>query len=286
MKFKQIINVVGLVLLIALIVPFGIYAVPGAIGADHSFIVLSGSMEPEISPGDAVIVSEVDPLTITEGDIITFVRSEQEVPVTHRVESIELTETGVMFETKGDANNEVDSSLVSGENVIGEVTLRIPFIGYVIQAVNTTAGFILLVVLPFTLLALSELWSLLRAGKRSVDPDSTEEEGSGDVPAVGPEPVESAEPEKGIVVSSRDLQIVTGLLLLVVPYALYVALQMTTVVTITVAFAAVFSLLLSGALLVVVTRSSAGKRSPGPGEHPDRQDTEPVTDGGKKEGDE
>jgi len=55
------VRIVGLILLIALVLPFVAYAVPQVAGAEHSFVVLSGSMEPSISPGDVVLVAGVQP---------------------------------------------------------------------------------------------------------------------------------------------------------------------------------------------------------------------------------
>ncbi|MCW8171877.1 signal peptidase I [Natrialba swarupiae] len=74
-----------MLVLIAIVVPFVIYAVPGVIGAEYSFVVLTGSMAPAIDPGDVVIVGETEPTTIESGDVITFVRDGADTPVTHRV---------------------------------------------------------------------------------------------------------------------------------------------------------------------------------------------------------
>ena len=54
-------RVLGVIVLIALVAPFLIYAVPGVVGAEHGFVVLTGSMSPAIEPGDVVIVDETDP---------------------------------------------------------------------------------------------------------------------------------------------------------------------------------------------------------------------------------
>ncbi|SIS17789.1 signal peptidase I [Natronorubrum thiooxidans] len=124
MNYKKLANGIGLLLLIALVVPFVIYAVPGVIGAQYSFVVLSGSMSPAIDPGDVVIVADRAPATIETNDVITFTRGTEETPVTHRVVGVEASETGVAFETRGDANSNVDASPVPGANVLGVVVLR------------------------------------------------------------------------------------------------------------------------------------------------------------------
>ena len=158
---RQVLNWLGLLLLIAIVVPFVIYAVPGAIGAEGSYVVLSGSMEPSISPGDVVIVDGVDPTTVEEQDVITYLRNDADTPTTHRV--VETTEQGgeLAFVTQGDANDQPDASPVPASQVMGQVIFTIPYIGYVIQFVNTPTGFVALVLVPFVLLLLSEMWSIL-----------------------------------------------------------------------------------------------------------------------------
>jgi signal peptidase I len=156
-------NVLAVLLLLALLAPFVIYAVPGVIGADQSYVVLTGSMEPAISPGDAVVVDGVDPATIAAGDVITYQRSAaNDIPTTHRVLDVVNGDAGLAFVTKGDANEDADAGVVTADRVVGKVVLTIPFIGYVVQFVNSPVGFVALVVVPFGLLLLTEVWSMIR----------------------------------------------------------------------------------------------------------------------------
>lgn len=303
MNIKKIASVLGLVLLIALVVPFMIYAVPGVIGADGSFIVLSGSMEPEISPGDAVVVTETNPADIGVGDVITFVRSEEGTPVTHRVVGVEESSAGYLFETKGDANTDVDTNLVSGNGVIGVVTITIPYIGYVVQTVNSTAGFVLLVVVPIGLLVATELWSLLKAIRDSGEA-TVEVSSDGDAPPAGDEsntdngtaPAESdgsavtageetggTDGQAAVALSADELGIATLTLALVAPYTVYVAFQLGTTLSISVAFAAVFLLVAAGGIWLT-TRLSA-RRTDGSKVTPESdsdimEEVDPATDGG------
>lgn len=251
MNYRRIASIVGLVVLLAFVVPFAVYAVPGMIGANHSFVVLSGSMEPEISPGDVVIVEETDPETIGEGDVVTFAEADGDTPVTHRVVGIVERGDTVAFETQGDANPEPDSTPVPGENVIGSVVLTIPFIGYVIQFANTTVGFALLVGLPIGLLLLSEVWTFVNAAKKASKPSSPSESDRGtvssseagstsDAEPIETEPVKT-EADDEVTIDVTDLTSTLVVLLLAVPYTIYVALQLQSVMSITVAFAVAFS---------------------------------------------
>ena len=143
-------SLVVTLVLIAAVSPFVVFALPEVVGADESYVVLSGSMEPTLSPGDVVIVDAT--ATVGIGDIITYDTGDQ-VPTTHRV----IDERDGGYQTKGDANENVDSGLVAFESVIGRTIITIPFVGYVILWANSPVGYVLLVVIPLVLLGVSEL---------------------------------------------------------------------------------------------------------------------------------
>lgn len=179
MNLRQVAHGLGLLVLVAVVAPFVIYAVPAVVGAEHSFVVLSGSMEPALSPGDAVVVDETDPADIEEGDVITFARSSGDTAVTHRVVDVREEDGRPVFETKGDANDDPDRQPVPAENVVGSVALTIPMIGHVVQFTNTPLGFVALVLLPLGLLAATEAWSFAR--EAGVGPGGTDGDGGGAV---------------------------------------------------------------------------------------------------------
>ena len=159
---RYVVSGVALLLLLALVAPFVVYGFPGVIGADASFVVLSGSMEPDIRAGDAVVVDSVRPAQIAVGDVITFTRDGSSSPITHRV--LEATGEGAerSFVTKGDSNEEADAQPVPAANVIGRVVVTIPYIGLVVDFANTQPGFLLFVALPIGLLILNEVYTFVR----------------------------------------------------------------------------------------------------------------------------
>ena len=154
-KVLQIINkilkFISWVVLIALLILAGflIYYVVMAKqaekkGADYKppmalYTIISPSMVPNINVYDVVFNVKVnDPNTLEVGDIITFVSSDSYMKgmiITHRIVDKYVTNEGVQFKTKGDANVEADSSLVYEENVIGKVLFKIPQLGRVQLAV-------------------------------------------------------------------------------------------------------------------------------------------------------
>jgi signal peptidase len=133
-------------------------------------------MEPSISPGDAIVVRSVPAERIAAGDVITFRRAPGDaVPVTHRVLEVTTDADGrTAFVTKGDANEDPDSGLVTGRLVVGEVFVVLPYVGLVVQFVDSPAGFALAVVVPLSLLVLNEVYGLVassRAGRDDDGPD-------------------------------------------------------------------------------------------------------------------
>jgi signal peptidase len=102
-------------------------AVPKLLGW-QGVIVLTGSMEPALQTGGLVFVQEVHPADVSASDIISFEDSRGKT-VTHRVVSVERTETGLGYKTKGDANSTVDSELVLEAALRGRVMLHLPYVG-------------------------------------------------------------------------------------------------------------------------------------------------------------
>lgn len=110
--------------------------------------VLSGSMEPEISAGDLIIIHRQD--SYETGDVITF--SDEEFYTTHRIIGIEDNK----FCTKGDANNVADRSLVELSQVAGRVILVIPAAGRILLFLRTPLGFVCLLLSGLLVLFLTD----------------------------------------------------------------------------------------------------------------------------------
>ena len=109
--------------------------------------VFSGSMEPEINVGSVLVTRPVDSKAIKVGDIITFDSPTSEIPITHRVVSV-AEGSELHFQTRGDANEDIDPAMVPARNVVGKVYFHVPYFGYLSQFVKTPLGFILLLCVP------------------------------------------------------------------------------------------------------------------------------------------
>jgi signal peptidase len=180
--WRRVVSALALLGLIAIVLPFVVYAVPELVGAEYSYTVLSGSMEPTLQPGDVIIVNSVPASAIGKGDIITYSASGADRPTTHRVIEVVQQDGTRAFRTQGDANEDPDQSLVTPGSIQGKVMsvgghlLVVPYMGYVLQFANTQYGFVLLLVLPLTLLIVTEIWSVLvTANSRPVETDGAGE---------------------------------------------------------------------------------------------------------------
>lgn len=103
------------------------------------YVVLSGSMEPEYKTGSVIYVKETDTAELEVRDVITF-RLNGDTIATHRI--IEVTEVDgeTAFRTKGDANDLEDGTAVPASQVIGEPVFTIPYLGYLVEYIQSPSG--------------------------------------------------------------------------------------------------------------------------------------------------
>lgn len=102
-------------------------------------IILTGSMEPEIRPGDIVLIQKMQEeeqiYALQKGDIINFDR--EDITITHRIEEVIEDEAGNRsFRTKGDNNKSADEQVVDPNDVNGIVVNVVPKIGTPIVAIK------------------------------------------------------------------------------------------------------------------------------------------------------
>ena len=121
-----------------------------------AFIVLSDSMKAtDFEAGDVVIVKEVDPSTLKEGDIITFVSRDSASfgqTVTHKIRKLTKTAEGEPgFVTYGTTTDTDDPTIVDYYNVEGKYRFRLPKVGRFFNFLKTVPGYICCILLPFLL---------------------------------------------------------------------------------------------------------------------------------------
>jgi signal peptidase I len=105
----------------------------------RTMTMLTGSMAPEIEPGDITVVTPVSVADVTEGMVISYhMPIGDKSLVTHRVVSVQHGEDGsVTVQTKGDANEAIDpwTATLTGDTAY-EVRAVVPELGHLIQALR------------------------------------------------------------------------------------------------------------------------------------------------------
>ena len=99
-------------------------------------VILSGSMEPEFSKGDLIVVKETE--KYKRNDIVVFQSGNS--LVVHRIIHID----GETITTKGDANNTADEP-INVSAVKGKVLFWIPYVGSVVGFLKTPIGIICII---------------------------------------------------------------------------------------------------------------------------------------------
>ncbi|MBR7122423.1 MAG: signal peptidase I [Oscillospiraceae bacterium] len=143
---------ISLLVLVSLIIGLNVYtinasriagdAIPMPLGVGAA-VVLSGSMEPELSVGDLLIVAQRKNYHV--GDVVVY--QDGTLAVTHRI----VTVTGDEVITQGDANNTPDRPITM-KQLKGGVVLAIPFLGYAVNAIKTPLGTLCILALAIFLL--------------------------------------------------------------------------------------------------------------------------------------
>ncbi len=126
-----------------------------------AFIVLSDSMsKTDFDAGDLVLIKEVDPSTLKEGDIIAYTSQNTSnfgETVTHKIRKLTTDAKGNPgFVTYGTTTDTDDETVVTYPFVLGKYQTNIPKVGKFFQFLKTTPGYIVCILIPFLILILIE----------------------------------------------------------------------------------------------------------------------------------
>ena len=124
--------------------------VPSVLGI-RMFSIQTESMYPTLNPGDLIFDTAVkDPATLQRGDIITYwtVINGERVLNTHRIHEIYDGGGYLIFGTKGDNNTIADPLTVHESEVVGIYATKVAGIGKVFDYLQTSTGFLIVVVVP------------------------------------------------------------------------------------------------------------------------------------------
>lgn len=114
--------------------------------------IQTDSMKPTLEPGDLIFSVKVeDPNALKVGDIITYwtVIDGQRALNTHRILEIYEGQDGKpLFRTIGDNNTSADPLNVNATNIVGKYSWKLDGVGKFIDYLQTSEGFLVVVVIP------------------------------------------------------------------------------------------------------------------------------------------
>lgn len=157
-KVKKVINIIEYVIVFTVILVNAILIfqsvykpnkTPNIFG-NKAFVIISGSMIPEIDIGDIVFTKETN--NFKPGDIIAFRRDSS--VIVHRIVKEMDINGEAMFQTKGDNNNIEDKELVGKSTIEGVVFGKIPFIGKILMALYNHLLIVIIVLVAFLIIKL------------------------------------------------------------------------------------------------------------------------------------
>ena len=180
---KKILNIIKNIfvwLMVALAVCMMIFTVVSVNTFDRSdrslfgfkaFIVLSDSMsKTDFDAGDLVLVKEVDPASLKEGDIIAYTSqntSNYGETVTHKIRKLTTDANGEAgFITYGTTTDTDDETVVTYPYVLGKYKTNIPKVGRFFMFLKTTPGYIVCILIPFLLLILIQGLNCIKLFRR------------------------------------------------------------------------------------------------------------------------
>ena len=100
-----------------------------------SYVVMSGSMEPDLPVGSLIFVAPEPSSQIRPGDVVTFALTDR--VVTHRVVEVRAGVRGPLLVTKGDANLDTDADPVQVGTTVGVPRFVVPEIGFAVIYVQS-----------------------------------------------------------------------------------------------------------------------------------------------------
>ncbi len=125
------------------------------------YIVNTDSMAAtDFKAGALILAKEVDPATLKEGDIITFMSQDTDSfgeTITHKIRKITTDAEGNPgFITYGTTTDTDDETIVTYPYVLGKYQSQLPNVGTFFNFLKTTPGYFVCIFTPFMLIILYE----------------------------------------------------------------------------------------------------------------------------------
>ena len=139
--------------------------------------IVSGSMEEEIPKGSYILIKKVSPEEIEKDDIICFYSTDHKIygmPNTHRVvEEPIVTDSGIEFITKGDANPINDTETAKGDRLIGVYVKNLDGLTAFANALSGNILIIVIISLQICIIVMAVYaFALVKKNKSETDTDN------------------------------------------------------------------------------------------------------------------
>ena len=136
-----------------------------------AYIVNSDSMaKTDFNAGDLIFVKEVDPATLKEGDIITYMSQNTDSfgeTITHKIRRLTVDAEGNPgFITYGTTTDTDDETVVTYPYILGKYETHIPKVGTFFNFLKTTPGYFVCIFVPFMLLIIYQGINFFRLFRR------------------------------------------------------------------------------------------------------------------------
>ena len=134
------------------------------------YVILSGSMQPEINIDDVVVSRNMDADEVTSsleiGDVATYY--DGKTYVTHRVyDKTVLPNGNAVFIFKGDNNNTIDRYSVKADQIKGKHIYNLQGMGWLFEFLNSTYGLITLICILLLLFTVENTFAYVLNAKQS-----------------------------------------------------------------------------------------------------------------------
>ena len=169
--FTYIIMGVSLLIMIFTIFSSAIYESRDASFFGYrAYVVKTDSMSDTFNANDVIICKKVDPSSLEEGDIITFISMNNDESygqnITHKIRRLTETVDGAPgFITYGTTTNVDDKAIVTYNYVLGEYCFAIKGFGEFMLFLKSPIGYVFVILIPFLLLLISQLIHVVKAYK-------------------------------------------------------------------------------------------------------------------------
>ena len=125
--------------LVVVVLAVGLTAFLAPAGGGRLLAIHSGSMTPSMDVGSLALVLPAAPASLATGDVVTVTLDGGTI-LTHRIDAIVEQDDRRMFRLKGDANAAADPVLVLPDQLVGEVVLTLPWLGYLLAMMSVPIG--------------------------------------------------------------------------------------------------------------------------------------------------